>query len=188
MCVKSSLTPTGAATAAVTPFRQLSASPKLAAPILTTPPPRNAFAGLLYAFRIRDAYLGAVAFTTILSKASPLLLANVAAQVSETLEVQLTCIWITVAMVAMMIFTLIVSFFIKYPHMPAHPGTVIGMISYLQDGNLSKALGEFGTRDQRESDKEVSALRGRYCYNANDSSKQPAGIRLLGAEENGSMV
>jgi len=116
------------------------------------------------------------------------LLANVPSQVPETMEVQLTCIWTTAAMVIIMVITLFVSFLIRYPHMPAHPGTVIGMISYLQDGDLREALGEFGTQDQRESDKEISALRGRYCYNASDSPKQQAGVRLLGAEEKRSMV
>jgi hypothetical protein len=91
-------------------------------------PPTNAFSGLwrLTAGHNCDAYLCAVAATSIMSEFLPALMTNVPYRVIETCLAHTVCTRIAVAILCVMILTIVGSFLVPWPSMPLEPDTLAG--------------------------------------------------------------
>jgi hypothetical protein len=98
-------------------------------------PPSNPFSGLWRTATRQhpDSYLGAVAFTAILSDILPALLANVPYKVVQTSGANMICTWTAVGILCVMFVTVIWSFLISWPHMPIDPSTLAGAMYYVSD-------------------------------------------------------
>ena len=121
------------------PYRQLSRRAELARNSTQISPPATAFTGLMPAAFRRDIFVVLVAFATVLSKLTPILLANIPFSPWLTYPTHRACTWTAVGILAFMILVLVYGIaFVKYPHMPVHPGTLAGSMYYVCDSNMSK--------------------------------------------------
>ncbi|KAK9800997.1 hypothetical protein SCARD494_00977 [Seiridium cardinale] len=95
-------------------------------------PPSNPFSGFwkVISRQNKDIYLGAVAFTAILSDLLPLLLANIPARSTGRDNLSSVCVWLTVSVICIMIMVVIWSFFIHWPDLPMNPSTIAGAMFY----------------------------------------------------------
>ena len=79
----------------------------------------------------------AIAANTIIANFSPILLANVPFNPSQTYTTHLVCTWTTVAFLAVMILTLIYgAVFVGHPKMAMDPSTLVGRAYHVYDLGL----------------------------------------------------
>ncbi|KAI2624617.1 hypothetical protein GGS26DRAFT_205188 [Hypomontagnella submonticulosa] len=78
----------------------------------------------------RDAYLGVVSATAILSEILPLLLSTALDESVEDFWAHTVCLWMAVVVLSIMIFTICGSFFVAWPQMPIDPSTILGGMYY----------------------------------------------------------
>lgn len=104
--------------------------------ILDLSPPTNPFSGFYRTVSGRhpDFYLGIVSFVSILSHMLPAILVNVPYRTVYTLPYFLSCIWLAVAMVSVMICTIVGSFFVAFLDMAIDPTTIAGAMYYATAG------------------------------------------------------
>ncbi|KAI0602445.1 hypothetical protein F4775DRAFT_537261, partial [Biscogniauxia sp. FL1348] len=102
-------------------------------------PPSNPFSGLVFSRSrgTRDLFLGIVSVTAILSEILPMILGNVSSNGPAASSVEDICTWLSVAILSIMIFTVLGSFFVKWPHMPMDPSTMVGAMYYASEYVLS---------------------------------------------------
>ncbi|KAF3001176.1 hypothetical protein E8E14_007704 [Neopestalotiopsis sp. 37M] len=108
-------------------------NPKSANKVGEFDPSTNPFSALARTVwgRQSDLYLGMVAVMSIMSEFLPTLLANVPHRVIETYIAHFICMWLSVGLLILMALTIIGSFFVKWPHMPIDPTTLIGAMYYV---------------------------------------------------------
>ncbi|KAI1311841.1 hypothetical protein F5Y03DRAFT_290691 [Xylaria venustula] len=92
-------------------------------------PATNHFSGLWLAFTPlrRDLYLGVVAITAVFSEVLPLILGNIPCNGVQVESAETICVYVSVALLSVMILTVGWSFFIDWPStMGADPSTIAG--------------------------------------------------------------
>jgi len=100
-------------------------------------PPAVAYTGIIDAIQRREWFVTIVAANTIIANFTPILLANVPFNPSQTYTTHLVCAWTTVAFLAMMILTLMYgAVFIGHPKMTMDPSTLVGRVYQLYDLGL----------------------------------------------------
>jgi hypothetical protein len=100
-------------------------------------PPAVAYTGIIDAIQRREWFVTVVAANTIIANFSPILLANVPFNPSQTYTTRLVCAWTTVAFLAVMILTLIYgAVFIGHPKMTMDPSTLVGRAYQVYDLGL----------------------------------------------------
>ncbi|KAI1630688.1 hypothetical protein F4809DRAFT_635733 [Biscogniauxia mediterranea] len=102
-------------------------------------PPSNPFSGLVFSRSkgVRDLFLGIVSATAILSEILPMILGNVSSNGPAAGPVEDVCTWLSIAILSIMIFTVLGSFFVKWPHMSIDPSTMVGAMYYASEYVLS---------------------------------------------------
>ncbi|KAK4679486.1 hypothetical protein QC764_204580 [Podospora pseudoanserina] len=117
------------------PDRQFNRWPRPAktSSVFLVSPPTTAFAALTPAtLHRRQFFLMWVAFVTVLSKITPLLLSNIPFSPWLTWETHRVCTWTAVGILTTMIFTLGYGLIlVRYSRWPSHPGRLGGIIYYL---------------------------------------------------------
>ena len=92
------------------------------------------------AFR-RDVFVMVVASAAVLSKLTPILLANIPFSPWLTWPTHRACTWTAVGILSFMILTLAYGLlFVKYPYMPVHPGTLAGSMYYVCDSSMLRDM------------------------------------------------
>ena len=123
------------------PYRQLSRGPQLASNSILISPPATAFTGLMPAAFRRDIFVMLVAFAAVLSKLTPILLANIPFSPWLTYPTHRACTWTAVGFLGFMILILVYGLvFVKHPYMPVHPGTLAGSMYYVCDSPLLRDI------------------------------------------------
>jgi len=142
----------------LSPFRQLSHGPKPARKTILVAPPMTAFTGIYAAVKQRDWFLVLVAFTAILSEFMPLLLNNVPFKVTQTWVAHLVCTWLAIAILSIMWLVVVLSFFVKWPHMPADPSTIAGTMFYVFDSRMLWSMEGLSVLDKHDRDRRIGNL------------------------------
>ncbi|KAF3761413.1 hypothetical protein M406DRAFT_233216, partial [Cryphonectria parasitica EP155] len=128
-------------------------------------PPTNAFYGLWSAYRQRHLYLAFLSFVTLLAELClPVTLSHVPFSAVETYMTQVVCTWLSAAILALMSSTLLLSFFVRWPHMPVDPRTVAGAMFYVCDSWMLDSLEGMSVLDKPGRDWSVRSMRHRYGY------------------------
>jgi len=118
-------------------------------------PPVVAYTGIVDAIKRREWFVAIVAANTIIANFSPIVLANVPFNPSQTYTTHLVCVWMMVAFLAVMILTLLyAAIFIGHPKMAMDPATLAGRIFHVYDLELldiqGKDADEWSLADGRE--------------------------------------
>jgi len=136
----------------------LSHEPQPANRSILLAPPTNAFSGLLYAARTRQAFLAAVAFAAILSESLGILLSSIPFQAKLTFLVYQISAWTAVGTLSLMIFLVILSFCVKRPPMPVDPSTIAGTMYNVSDSSLVDGVESLSMLGKKERDARVIDL------------------------------
>ncbi|RYP63150.1 hypothetical protein DL769_007061 [Monosporascus sp. CRB-8-3] len=129
--------------ASVSPFRLLNRrNQRYAREAIQTAPPTSVFGGIASTLRRRrgDFYLGIVAAAGIFAELLPLLLSNVPFEARHSYRGREPCTWISVVVLCLMIFVVIGSFLVGWPHMPIDPTSLAGLLYYALDPVVSSSV------------------------------------------------
>ncbi|KAI5925912.1 hypothetical protein F4810DRAFT_656673 [Camillea tinctor] len=120
------------AVAFLSPYRLLRKERLYKALAFKLQPPSNPFSGLVFAQSegVKDIYLGLVSVTAILSEILPLILGNIASNGPAVGSAEIVCSWLSISILIIMIFTVLASFFVRWPHMALDPSTMLGALFY----------------------------------------------------------
>lgn len=144
------------------PYRRLAAGPQSAEASILIPRATTAFTGLWQAVVLRDIFGGAVAFAGVLSKFTPIFLANIPFKLTLTWTTYRVCTWLSVAILVIMILVLIGSGFVKWPSLPVEPSTIAGCMYYVSKSDMLKDLEGASTMTQKEREKWLWTRGRRY--------------------------
>jgi hypothetical protein len=113
------------------------------------------------AFVARDPFLGIVAATAVAAEFTPLLLANVPYLLTQTKDVHDACTWLAAAILLWMAGVVIyAAFFIRWPVLPVHPDTVVGLMYYVTgDRRLGRLFDGMGLLGDEELRRRVEGMR-----------------------------
>ncbi|KAK3391141.1 hypothetical protein B0H63DRAFT_467346 [Podospora didyma] len=145
------------------PYRCLSSgAPQLAKDSVLVVPRTSVFTGLIPAgVRRREIFVTAVGLATLLSKLTPILLSTIPFSPSQTWTTHLVCAWMSVACLCFMVLVLLYgTIFVKYPHMPVHPGSLAGRIYYVCHSAMLDDFHGMSLLSGREFDGRVRRLLG----------------------------
>ncbi|KAI1358836.1 hypothetical protein F5Y08DRAFT_332783 [Xylaria arbuscula] len=162
-------------------YQYLSEGPREAAKSVLLAPPSNAFSGLWHAIRTRRVFLGLVSLASILSESLGIFLGNVRFQVTQTFFVNQLCTWAAVAIISMMLLVLLISFFLKWPHMPVDPSSIAGAMYYVCDNSVIDKFEGLSTFDKTDRDRTVSGMDLLYEFGERMSAEggNRAGLIVL---------
>ncbi|KAI1084638.1 hypothetical protein F5B20DRAFT_522536 [Whalleya microplaca] len=153
--------------ATISPYHLLSQTPQPASRSILLSPPTNAFSGLVSSLRRRHPFLFIVTLTAILSDFLPLFLANVPYRVTQTFLVHMICTWTGVGILCIMVLVVLLSFAIKWPHMPVSPSTIANVMYYVCDSQELRSCFEgqsLSMLDRKERDGRVNQMALRYEF------------------------
>lgn len=149
----------------MSPFLRLSKQAHHAEQSILLSPPTNAFYGIWSAFRQRHLYLGFLSFTTVLAELClPVTLSHVPFSAVETYMTQYVSAYLSIAILGLMMIAVIMSFFIKWPHMPMDPRTIVGSMYYVCDSWMLGSMEGMSTLRKKDRDLDVRFMRHRYGY------------------------
>jgi fluoride exporter len=127
--------------------------------------PTNEFYCLYKAFKHRDLFLALVAAVTILGKALPVVMSNIAYTLSQTYISYLVCAGASIAILSVMTLTLAGSMFVRWPYLPVDPRTMAGTLYYFAaDPDVAEGFAGLGHLQRAERNRRVEALGRRYSY------------------------
>jgi len=150
---------------ALEPYRQLSRCPQTADRSILVSPSTNAFLGFGPALVRRDWITAVIALNTVLSKFTPIMLANIPFNLTQTWTVHLVYAWLTVGILGFMIVSLgLWSVIVKYPYLPVDPGNLLGQIAYVCDSAMVDDFRGKSLLKSKERDKAVMALSLKYKF------------------------
>ncbi|KAK4443986.1 hypothetical protein QBC34DRAFT_442857 [Podospora aff. communis PSN243] len=133
-------------------YRQISNGTQSPAQAAMVSPPVVAYTGIVDSIKRREWFVTVVAANTIIANFSPIVLANVPFNPSQTYTTHLVCVWMMVAFLAVMIMTLLyAAMFVGHPKMAMDPATLAGRIYHVF---------ELGLLDGREKDVDETSLGG----------------------------
>lgn len=153
----------------MSPYLRLSKTARRAEQSILCSPPTNAFYGMWSAFRQRHLYLGFLSFATILAELClPVTLSHVPFSAVETYMTQIVSAYLSVAILSLMMIAVILSFFIKWPHMPVDPRTIAGAMYYVCDSWMLGSMEGLSSLGKDDRDLDVRFMRHRYGYGCVD--------------------
>lgn len=153
--------------ARLSPYRHLSQRPQAAQDSILVAPSTNVFTGLWKAVCQRDVFSSVVAFAGVLSKFTPILLANIPFSSTVTWGSHEACTWTSVGILSIMVLVLVASFLVKWPYMPVDPGTIAGVMYYICDSKMLNdvnSMGAAGESDLKGHNKMASKFGARYRF------------------------
>ncbi|KAI8634512.1 hypothetical protein F5Y19DRAFT_213645 [Xylariaceae sp. FL1651] len=150
--------------AIMSPYQLLARRPQYASRSILLAPPTNAFSGLWYAARSRRIFLAVVALASIVSESLSIFLSNVPFQVTQTYLVSQMSCWAAVSILSLMVLTVIISFYIKWPHMPVDPSTIAGAMYYVCDSPVLDRFEGLSKLKKKERDRKVTELALLYEF------------------------
>ncbi|KAJ3555362.1 hypothetical protein NPX13_g10369 [Xylaria arbuscula] len=160
-------------------YQYLSEGPREAAKSVLLAPPSNAFSGLWHAIRTRRVFLGLVSLASILSESLGIFLGNVRFQVTQTFFVNQLCTWAAVAIISMMLLVLLISFFLKWPHMPVDPSSIAGAMYYVCDNSVIDKFEGLSTFDKKDRDRTVAGMDLLYEFGERMSAEGGNRVGLI---------
>lgn len=117
------------------------------------------------AYRQRSPLLGIVSFTTILAKVVlPVTLDQVPFAYNSTWLTQQICAWLSVAILALMIFVVAGLFLVEWPPLPVDPSTIAGAMFYVCESQMVDAFDGLSCKNKKSRDRDVRSMGSRYAY------------------------
>ncbi|KAI0204021.1 hypothetical protein F4808DRAFT_448795 [Astrocystis sublimbata] len=159
-------------------YQYLSESPREAAQSVLLAPPTNAFSGLWHSIRTRRIFLGLVSLTSIFSESLGLFLGNVRFQVTQTYFVNQLCTWAAVGIMSLMLLLLLVSWFLKWPHMPVDPSSIAGAMYYVCDDSVADRFEGLSTVNKKDRDRTVTGMGLLYEFSESVGAKGETRVGL----------
>jgi hypothetical protein len=123
----------------------------------------TALTGIWQAVKLGNIFGGAVAVVSVLSKFTPIFLANIPFRLTLTWTMHRVCAWLSVAILTSMVLVLVGSFCIKWPHLPVDPSTIAGCMFYVCDSDMLKDFKGMSLMGQRERERRLGT-QGRKCH------------------------
>lgn len=149
----------------MSPYLKLSKEARRAEQSILCSPPTNAFYGMWSAYRQRHLYLGFLSFTTVLAELClPVTLSHVPFSAVETYSTQFVSTYLSIAILGLMIIAIVLSFFIKWPHIPVDPRTIAGAMYYVCDSWMLASMEGMSAVGKGDRDLDVRFMRHRYGY------------------------
>jgi hypothetical protein len=150
--------------AVISPYLLMSHRPLPAERSILISPPTNAFSGLYSAVQQRHLYLGVLALATLLAEFLPVTLSHVSFGILETQETQLTCTYLSIAILMIMVAVVAGSLAIRWPHMPVDPRTIAGAMYYLCDSGMLGSFDGLAGLEMRDRDWMVKSMGVQYTF------------------------
>ncbi|KAH8889111.1 hypothetical protein GQ53DRAFT_825871 [Thozetella sp. PMI_491] len=145
------------------PYRRLSRRPQLAKDSILVVPATDVFTGLWHSIKSRNVVTGLVAFAGILSKITPILLANVPFSSVVTWKTHQVCSWMAVGILCYMILVLLLSSVLaRWPYLPIDPNTIAGRLYYICDSRMLQEFEQKGNLEPKEWAEHLSSSIIRY--------------------------
>jgi len=135
------------------PYRRLALGPQPAERSVLIPQATTAPTGIWQAIKLQNIFGGAVAVVSVLSKFTPIFLANIPFRLTLTWVMHEVCAWLSVAILSTMILVLVCSFFVQWPNLPVEPSTVAGCLYYVCDSDILQdfeGMSSMGPKERRE--------------------------------------
>lgn len=137
------------------PYRRLSRRPQLAKDSILVAQPTNPFAGFGQAVLRLELVTALVAFSSVLSKFTPILLSNIPFSPVQTWTLHVVCTWMAVAILGFMILVLLLQSLVKDPYLPMNPEVVAGAFYYLADSAMLANFKDASTLSQKDLAKQI---------------------------------
>ncbi|KAI0410809.1 hypothetical protein F5X98DRAFT_384839 [Xylaria grammica] len=150
--------------AILSPYQLLAHRPRIASRSILLAPPTNAFSGLWYAVRTRHVFIGFISLASALSEFLGIFLSNVPFQVTQTYLVFQVSLMAAVGILSFMALVIFMSFFVKWPYMPADPSTIAGAMYYVCDSPMLDNFEGMSMLKRRERDRMVTELSLHYEF------------------------
>ncbi|KAI0427601.1 hypothetical protein F5Y09DRAFT_333266 [Xylaria sp. FL1042] len=150
--------------AIISPYQLLAAGPKSASRSILSASPTNPFSGLLYAACTRHIFLALVALASSLSEFLGIFLSNIPFHITQLYLVFKVSLWVVVGVLSFMTIVLLMSFFVKWPHMPADPRTIAGAMYYVCDSPMLHNFEGLSTLERKERDQRVTESTLQYKF------------------------
>lgn len=158
----------------------------------TQPPQRSVlvqratdpFTGLVQGIVVRHGFLVITSAITIAAEFVPVLLANIPQQLPGKNDHDI-CVWATMAILCLMVLVLLVSLYIKWPHMPTDPRTIAGATYYVAESTMLVLFEGLGELEEWERRKRVRELGRRFGYG---DCVSLSGRRRYGIDADGGVV
>ncbi|KAH7026701.1 uncharacterized protein B0I36DRAFT_161379 [Microdochium trichocladiopsis] len=119
----------------MTPYRILNSNPTRASEAVNMNLSTNQFSGLGRSLSFwqgtHDWFLASVAAVALLAEFLPALLSNVPYRVVQTSETHTACVYLSCAVLGLMLLVTCASFLVDWPHMPVDPSTLAGAMYYI---------------------------------------------------------
>jgi len=152
------------------PYRRLAAGPQPAEKSILIQRASTTFTGLWQAIRLLDLFGSAVAFAGVLSKFTPILLANIPFRLTLTWTTHSVCTWLSVAILSTMILVLVGFLLVKWPSIIPEPNTIAGCMYYVSDSKMLQDLEGVSLMGQKERSKWLRTKSRRYSLSTRVSS------------------
>ncbi|CAJ0550643.1 Ff.00g105730.m01.CDS01 [Fusarium sp. VM40] len=150
--------------AMVVPYQVMSHSPQSASNSVLLTRPTNPFSGFWSAIKHRQVFPGLVALMAIFSEFMPILLANIPYSLSQVRISHDICARLSVGILALMAFTILLSFVIRWPDMPVDPRSIAGAMYYVSESNMVDHFSGMAAMDGDDRKKRIKELGGTYLY------------------------
>ncbi|KPM39912.1 hypothetical protein AK830_g6658 [Neonectria ditissima] len=150
--------------AMIVPYHVMSQSPQSPSNSVLLTRPTNAFSGIWSALKHGQPFPALVALMTILSEFMPILLANIPYTITQTEITHNICLYLSVVIMGFMVAALIVSFFVRWPHMPVDPRSIAGAMYYVSESGMLDHFSGMASMDNKEREQRVREIGGRYWY------------------------
>lgn len=149
----------------MSPYLRLRDEALIAERSIILSPPTNAFYGIWSAYKQRHLFFGFLSFVTLLAELGlPVTLSHVPYSAMETYMTAVVCMWLTTAILGLMIISIVWSFFIKWPHMPVDPRTIAGSLFYVCDSWMLESLEGMSTISKEARNRSVRFMGHKYGY------------------------
>ncbi|KAK7417884.1 hypothetical protein QQZ08_011465 [Neonectria magnoliae] len=150
--------------AMIVPYQVMSHSPQSASNSVLLTRPTNPFSGIWSAVKHGQLFPAVIALMTILSEFMPILLANIPYTITQTEITHNICLYLSVVIMGFMVVALIISFFIRWPHMPVDPRSIAGAMYYVSESGMLDHFSGMASMDNKEREQRVREVGGRYWY------------------------
>ncbi|KAH6893435.1 hypothetical protein B0T10DRAFT_510127 [Thelonectria olida] len=150
--------------AMIVPYQVMSYHPQSASNSILLTRPTNPFFGVWSAFKHGQPFPAVIALMAIFSEFMPILLANIPYTITQTEITHKICLWLSTAILGLMVLTIAVSFYIVWPHMPVDPRSIAGAMYYVSESGMLNQFDGMASLDGEQREKRVQQIGGRYWY------------------------
>lgn len=148
----------------IVPYQVMSYMPQTASDSILLTRPTNPFSGVWSACKHGQLFPAVVAIMAIFSEFMPILLANIPYTITQTEITHRVCLWLSIAILGLMVLTITLSFYIVWPHMPVDPRSVAGAMYYVSESGMLGCFDGMASLDNAQRERRVEQLGGRYWY------------------------